>query len=1773
MKNTNFSKTRGKATWIRVLMMLCFTISAITVVAILAYGDPIVYDEYLLYSSESDDYIYMYEQSNYYEYYQATDQYHPYDYVNEAPTYIGITPFNGGFNATISGGLGPNPIINFTNTGHEPFVVDVLGSTTIGQVLTVTAEFTDSFTSNRTVNISLQNGLAFQSAPGMVPNHAEQPDNWTFDAGTLLAPFPGVITNATYTQNPLFVQSISGNTYQPRAGTLTYTIAAGITSISIPVMIVSDSAFHLFAGDIATNTRFHEDAITVTTSETGEPSNTATLQRYVLNGPLDIWLEAPERLAVGIHPPGPGEASRWATNTHFRVGHPFPGQLLHETISFTVQVPKAVTSYADLSVTRPATSGIAAASFSYSIDTLSHPVYHLVTITLTQANINTRNTFVRIAGEVPPGTPVGDYIVNGLTPANIGTTVPSEWANVTMLRVLGDHTVRVIPEGQLNHLTLLPMMQNGWWSGTPGITPLAPLGGFLALNEITSPLTDQAVRVSFPDETLELIGVRAFRLPAGVSGIRNVTATTVFLQTDINGNIVIDANGRAIIDTGQPGNTIEINGPIGLTGTFFGFPFSTLNFDGQLAANEFIAELYYELYGDVPVGASYLTVHQFRHTNSMTFLYLGRILNPDGIAAGTQLLAHAVGGEKCDVNPDGSGIHANLRDSATTTMIASAFASASLNLITSANVNDQTVIAGTTVQDVTVTVPMNDIFQYLPVTFGVQGFFVYLRSPAGVFSVDRGTIVASWSGNTYSEAQGNLTMDALTDSTGSTVYRLRMESPVWELQITGIPRHTPLSPIEVNFDIMVHPAAPAISIPLRYLFMTSTISEHITIPAGMPVVANDFRTITLTDALYIGSARGDNRTNVGQAVGARPFGPTDFNQALSFLPLADIVVYTQARQNAGSTIGSWTDYSWTTRQTIVDLNPDGEIQYRVAFVNNTDRIVTEFYTLVPIPRAGEWVVDQTAATDSGVQRDDFPDFAGYFEWSMMLASNPPAVAGFEFLFSNSYTLTAAGATFHPWSNFASNPEDIRTVLIRATQPIPVDGTAEFILTMDIHPDADRENDSGKINRFSAMVFRNVPTFLEGYAPSEPAALRLRTGTVEGRVFRDYNRNGIQNPGEPGINGVIVRVYDAVTSTLLTTTETQNIGGIDGRWAVLTLDPDQEVNIAFLNPGGYFFSTMSPPLTIAQGHARATAMGVRVGADINNGWQHRQVNAGLFTLHPWDALRFLVNTSPINPVALYRIYVNNIVGGWGACGAEDPGAIIIPANRRIELVSESGNTGVVGSLERVLGQPTANQRHFQVEGELVVGSGVTLCGALHRCGHAVHCNPTTPVTPPANFATRLRGGVEVISLAAPGGRLTVEQGSTIRHNRFTNGGGVQVGATATFTMTGGIIRNNVASYGGGVYLHDGSSANIDGICHITANQAVYDGGGVWAHATALMEAAGLHITNNQAGRLGGGIFTANYEYDSPITRIPPGASPLYYAYSNLTLSGVTFGGNTADALHWPPSNAAVVIPGTAFIASTTSQPATVTGTRRHPLNNFDINFEFAQSVTFYFLKTDNQLYATSPVISLLSGAQFRVFRAVDPDATLGTCENYLVVHGDPRWEEVEFTSGQLSPDGLVATSGASGAQVMGFVMDPRHYYQIVETVSPVGYQMPFGQWRVSFDVENDVFVAPIAIGGMAPEFIDSEDTRLAGVTHPAMSIDDWWYVGNVPQMMLPMTGGGGNMLLFTGIGFMLFGVLGAVYLYVVRHKSGTPLPNNDPPNVSKVAARRKSSDDDAFYKAC
>ncbi|HHX53825.1 MAG TPA: Cna B-type domain-containing protein [Clostridiales bacterium] len=148
-----------------------------------------------------------------------------------------------------------------------------------------------------------------------------------------------------------------------------------------------------------------------------------------------------------------------------------------------------------------------------------------------------------------------------------------------------------------------------------------------------------------------------------------------------------------------------------------------------------------------------------------------------------------------------------------------------------------------------------------------------------------------------------------------------------------------------------------------------------------------------------------------------------------------------------------------------------------------------------------------------------------------------------------------------------------------------------------------------------------------------------------------------------------------------------------------------------------------------------------------------------------------------------------------------------------------------------------------------------------------------------------------------GTLNIEEGTVLQNNKIasetqrrSNGGGAVYcnGSKCTVNMTGGIIQNNTAMHGGGVFVYKGAKFNMSGGT-IQNNQAISGptawndaaaGGGVCVSDGGTFNLSGGLIQNNSAEEVGGGVSIGTLEVS------------LGNNYLNMT--GGAIDGNTSGA---------------------------------------------------------------------------------------------------------------------------------------------------------------------------------------------------------------------------------------------------------------------------------------
>ncbi|MCL2364333.1 MAG: SHIRT domain-containing protein [Defluviitaleaceae bacterium] len=1068
----------------------------------------------------------------------AVDEHSRVGYINESsgassPAAIGIMPLDGDtFTATIEGF---GNMTDFTLPG-QTFSAYLVESRIEAQALTLTIPINDAST-NRTITIELANGLGLFSAPGMVGSrnspHSQpvRPDDWSFNINTLESQFEDIIIGATWTPNDPIVQSISGNTYQPLGGTLVYTVDPNATGVvlTLPLNVISDWAFLLKAHDIASNSRFHPNAISVTLEEDGDVSYSATLARYYLEGRVSYTMQSIYNNVQLPHVQGDEWYTYynfWAVGTSDTGGSISAGtrmgQLLHETMEFVFHIPKALSAWDDLGVRlAPDETILTEDMFEYEVDAITNATYNILTLRFIQADFSLMHSGRRIAifGIVPDDTEPGLYTINR---PGVGSNFFSvaEGVNPTSTRHNSQQHIRIL----LPHVNRLNIRN------APGLTisgrfpaaPLSPLGGFRMNNEFNDVLTNQAVWMSFPSED---IGVRGFVLPAGHEGIQNIRAVT------------------------SAGNVINLPGPIAITQPASADTslFPLVNIDlygmGELASDEFIIEFYYELAGEVPVGAGYAANASLvgNPIASLNFMYLGTFRNPNGVPDDTFITSHAVAGQIDPSNPQ--GIDEDLR---THTTIHVRAVDTQYFLFISTPGSGSTALAGASLvtnepgRDVRITFNRHNHSSSNRVqAWSAQGFYIYLRAPIGQLTIDRNSIRATHAGQTFRESNNTLVIDELIDSTGSLVYRLSLPTATlgwYNNHVTQFPS------IGVYFNIAALPTAHSATHHVNEIMFISTMDADINVH-----YATNLGRVLCADTFFFG----DHRTMAGMTVGTTHLNHNPILVTASATLSTHGEIRTLDTNNMPST--AWQSYNWQTGSSVINLAPEEAIQHRLLFVNNSGVSVNDFVSLLPIPKSGGVLTGMNPT--SNLQREAFG-------FSLNLTDPVSVPAGFAVHYATVHTMDEDYVGFVPWASI-SDPSEIRMVRITSTLPIPDGEEGEFLLNLaplsvedvaaaEYNGNFNRYAVQSNINMAGSTIDRhnpvamrmwqnvtfhhgtrsdatNIPSGIFGAAIGSTFTIPTNVPESPGYTFQGWSRNNVYDPGDtftmPANNVVFTAIWE------------------------------------------------------------------------------------------------------------------------------------------------------------------------------------------------------------------------------------------------------------------------------------------------------------------------------------------------------------------------------------------------------------------------------------------------------------------------------------------------------------------------------------------------------------------------------------------------------------------------------------------------------------------------
>ena len=143
------------------------------------------------------------------------------------------------------------------------------------------------------------------------------------------------------------------------------------------------------------------------------------------------------------------------------------------------------------------------------------------------------------------------------------------------------------------------------------------------------------------------------------------------------------------------------------------------------------------------------------------------------------------------------------------------------------------------------------------------------------------------------------------------------------------------------------------------------------------------------------------------------------------------------------------------------------------------------------------------------------------------------------------------------------------------------------------------------------------TQVEPMLPTEPNKVSVRIvgaqlGAIGNFVWNDINKNGLYDPSEPGVNGVIVELYSQDGTLISSTVTSNNANGNPGYYFFAGLE-DGVYQVKFTPPA--LFDLTQQQSGLPSGSRPDPATGFTPYITVSNGQQVLDINAGVIYLFP------------------------------------------------------------------------------------------------------------------------------------------------------------------------------------------------------------------------------------------------------------------------------------------------------------------------------------------------------------------------------------------------------------------------------------------------------------------------------------------------------------------------------------------------------------------------------
>ncbi len=933
------------------------------------------------------------------------------------------------------------------------------------KVLEVAAAFSasdDVAITGRTITIRIQNGLKFATLPGFYSSGG----TWVYRNSDLPAELRSAVETASFVQDAPITVSNRPNSLGVGSGTVTYVLkdSENVTEFVLRPTVAYDTLFWTSSQD----EKLYTNAITVTTKETRDATptviETQVLETLAITGKLGLDLNPSQPYNLTLIR-GQAASFDFCLLSYGTGATLFGG--IYDTLKFTIHVPKGFI-VAGTPITYPASSGLSTANVAYTVVNNADGSTSInITMTNVYAGGTDREKFTLnfTVGETAA------YQKHSFTGSNFSLKPYGDYPEGAYGRLIANPTVTVFNLDNLTETVTITKSPSMYGIGYVPESEMDPgtstvLGAYCIRNINPFPTDLQSIHIDFADNGA---CARTVRIPVGSDGV------VPHLRAVLASGKVITAEDYAV---GFARSMTD--------GTMDYIVFDLREFTAapnSVSATDYIVSIEYEI--DKLVGA-----------------YGGATNGGDNNIGGPAFVFGYFHDQPANFIMDVSVNVGSLEDvgtgwNAPVNITIPILEKTNIGISMSTPMGDMT--AGSTYTRQTrlalVSIPTNTAPGAGIVTY-VKGLDVYIRS-MGISVIDADSIYVEQQGVTPSvyEKVPAERITELVDNTGNIVYKVRLPDIIMSYKgAVGRADHA----FNLKYTFKVNANAPTqVRSMVEPLWVQPIQKDHS--PAmvkyagyGININANQY------------DVAGDGNTTQMYGTGSSSASFTVQGQKIFYVSTAAKL------QLAGGYDSGWVTYNGNA-SSVLGLTPIGTSFYQLQAENLSGAAVGSYTAHIPVPHV----------PGSGAGEASFGGTA--FTWSAAIKNKVISsdASGTVITYSTQYVANTADANiatlFQTWEELAAAglTDEIRTIRIERTSPIPDGAAPTYTFEMKVLGDiVDKAAWSGNINNYSAVVSYTLSgSITKANVASEPVAIRLDSGLVVGRVYKDANRNGQYDAGE------------------------------------------------------------------------------------------------------------------------------------------------------------------------------------------------------------------------------------------------------------------------------------------------------------------------------------------------------------------------------------------------------------------------------------------------------------------------------------------------------------------------------------------------------------------------------------------------------------------------------------------------------------------------------------